>query len=91
MMQRASPPTSAGGATLTVSIQPLVQRPHHLGAAKALEAIPHVVVVPAGSADLHDPADGQPVTAITHLDRRSSAHRLQPPPVGGVREATLTC
>lgn len=72
MMHRASPPTSAGGATLTVSIQPLVQRPHHLGAAEALEAIPHVVVVPASGSNLHHPADGQPVTVTAHLDRWSS-------------------
>lgn len=58
-------------ASLTVPVQPLVQRPHDLGAAEALEAVPHVVVVPAGRADLHHPAGGN--------DSQSQLRREQGP------------
>lgn len=44
---------------LTVSIQPLIQWPHHLGAAEAFEAVSHIVMVPTSSSDLYYPANNK--------------------------------
>lgn len=43
-----------------VSARPLEQRPHHFGAAEALEAGPNVLMVPFQSADLEDSGDRKP-------------------------------